>query len=407
MRMLYIFILLVSNLFSYELQLKKGWHLIGAVEDIKADIFKTEKNCIDCVWKYDKSWKLFIANGVDYNYTGKTFSFINKGEGFWVKANKECNITYNKYQNLQINDTYYQYQWNLNPNSFYHQDGVAVKNSDINISSAWTQTLGEEVKVAVIDDCFDKNHKDLYKNVYKTFNANDFSSNVFGNNCHGTEVVGVIGASLNDKGIVGVAPKAKLILISINLSYSYESDFINAFEYAKQQGAKIINCSWGSGEITQSLKDELERIRKSGIVTVFASGNSGNNLDSEYIDDESEDPNVIGVGATDATNDVAYYSNYGSNIDILAPGGTLDLGIYLLKDNDEYGVEAGTSFSAPTVSGAIALLLSKKSDLSFFDIRKKLITTADKIGKENGADYVNGFDKYRAYGKINVGNLLK
>lgn len=299
------------------------------------------------------------------------------------------------------------YMWNLNPNSSYHQDGRAIQNSDINITDAWNQTYGGGVKVAIIDECFDETHEDLSQNIIATYNVNNQSTNVSGDNCHGTKVAGVIGANQNTVGLVGVAPDAELILISINLDNSSESDFINAFEYAKNQGAKVINCSWGSNHMSEVLSNKLQSIKNSNIITVFASGNEDLNLDNQNINDESESPYVIGVGATGAEdNDVTEYSSYGSNIDILAPGGTQNLGLWLLGDDNSYIQNAGTSFSSPTVAGVVALMLSKNPNLSFENIYEALTKSADKVGSTNSHYDQNGFDTYRAYGKINASNAI-
>ena len=308
---------------------------------------------------------------------------------------------------------YFKYQWNINPNSIYYSNGRATRGADINLTSAWQNNRGGSVKVAVIDDCFNVSHEDIRDNVYLTYNANDDSANVNGYNCHGMEVAGVLGAVDNGFGIEGVAPKVKLILIKVNFSTSPEGDYIKAFEYAKDHGAKVINCSWGSKDHNepQSFKNEFSTLKDANITIVFASGNGDSNntkinLDQNAsIDDESEDPSVIGVGATDETNDVTYYSNYGSNIDILAPGGTWPLGIRTTSNNG-YSDVVGTSFAAPTVSGVIALMYAKNPNLTFNDIYQKITQTADKIGTQNGAVYNNGFDTYRAYGKINAGNAL-
>ncbi len=307
---------------------------------------------------------------------------------------------------------YFKYQWNINPNSIYYQNGRATRGADINLTSAWQDNKGGGVKVAVIDDCFNVSHEDIKDNVYLTYNANDDSSYVNGNNCHGMEVAGVLGAVDNGFGIDGVAPKIKLILIKVDLDNSLEADYIKAFEYAKNQGARVINCSWGSinHNEPQSFKNEFASLKDDNITIVFASGNGDENnikinLDQNAsLDDESEDPSVIGVGATDETNDVTYYSNYGENIDILAPGGTWPLRIKSTT-NTGYGNVVGTSFAAPTVSGVIALMLAKNPDRTFDNIYEAITKTADKVG--NLQDYnASGFNLERAYGKINAGNAI-
>ena len=176
-----------------------------------------------------------------------------------------------------------------------------------------------------------------------------------------------------------------------------------------------------------------QELKNKGIVIVFASGNGdilGNaiDLDINGNEDESESQFVLGVGATSKDNDVTSYSNYGSNIDILAPGGDSDIGILsldLLKSdgynpsstlsingnnlvNENYSFISGTSFSAPTVSGVIALMLSENQNLTFDEIRNILITTTQQVGLENQADYsVNNFDTKRAYGKIDATKAIE
>jgi subtilisin family serine protease len=163
----------------------------------------------------------------------------------------------------------------------------------------------------------------------------------------------------------------------------------------------------------------LEEIKKSGITIVFASGNDSEDMDS-YIHDESELDSVIGVSATNMHNEVTVYSNYGKNIDLLAPGGELEYGVGVLGlddsgyfgstmqlglVNNNYAFTSGTSFAAPILSGVVALMVSVNPNISPNQIREILIKTADKIGYR--PNYINGFDIYRAYGKINASKAVK
>ncbi len=409
----YFTIFFSINLFSYQIDLKEGWNLVGATEDIITSNIVAKDSCADFVWSYqngkDNKWSLYVINDENFSYT--TFPKlikIKKGDGFWIRAKKDCTIETKKIRNMPIKENpYYKYMWNINPDSIVYKEGDAKKGADINITPAWQKTFGSDIYVAVIDDCFNAYHEDLKDNIKLTYNANFGTTDVNihnRNNCHGTEVASVLGAVNNDKGIVGVAPRVKLLLISVDFINSSEATLIKAFEYAKQKGAKVINCSWGSYNSSEALHEEFKKIKDSNITIVFATGNDNIDLDEEGYNDESEDPNVIGVGATDETNDVSLYSNYGSNIDILAPGG-YSIGI-LVASRDDYGIERGTSFSAPQVSGAIALKLSLNPNFIFDDIRDCLIHTADKVGIENGAKYIDGFNIYRAYGKINVGSFI-
>jgi len=403
-KFLFISLIFAYLLFAENITIKNGWQLKGAKENINISTFK--ESCIDLAWKYDSKkniWKAYFKEPQKYSNYTNYIEHIYKGDGFWIKSSSSCQIDPdNKILSQKETNPFFEYMWSINPNSTYIQNNQAVRGSDINISTAWNTTYGDGIKVAVIDDCFDVSLEDIKDNIYKTYNVKTTFSDVSGENCHGTKVAGIISATDNDKGIIGVAPKSKLILISINLENSSDTDFIKAFEYAKDQGAKVINCSWGSYQISETLSNELKAIKDAGITTVFATGNDDLDMDENGINDESEDSSVIGVGASSEYNDVTTYSNYGSNMDLLAPGGE-DIGLYTINDNNTYRQERGTSFSAPIVSGVVALLYSYNPDLTFDKIYEALTKSADKIGD---GKYIDGFNVYRAYGKVNMGKSL-
>ncbi len=132
--------------------------------------------------------------------------------------------------------------------------------------------------------------------------------------------------------------------------------------------------------------------------------------------DESTVEWVIGVGASGENNDVTDYSNYGKKIDILAPGGNtfISVGILGLDDSgtqgstynyglvsNNYAFMEGTSFATPVLAGVVALMYSVNPTITPKQVRDILINTADKIGGTK-ANYYNGFDEKRAYGKVNA-----
>jgi subtilisin family serine protease len=343
---------------------------------------------------------------------------------------KELVVSENTDENTSIlakNEPYYKYSWHIDSkDSILNTKGYTIdENADINILKAWEITKGKDVRVAVIDDAFEVNHEDLKENIYITYNADDDSSDVANKNSiddeygasHGNTCAGFIVAPINGKGIIGTAPESKLIAIKL-LSES-DSDTIKAFEYAKNQGAKVISCSWGTGNISEALENELKSIYNAGITVVFASGNEGRSLDDEGVNDESESEWVIGVGASGENNDVTTYSNYGSKIDIIAPAGdSLDsAGILGIDDSGERGVSSqkdlvtnnyaftdGTSFATPVTAGVVALMYSVNPNITPLEVRNILINNADKVG--NSDSYVDGFEEKRAYGKINAEKVV-
>ncbi len=341
------------------------------------------------------------------------------------------------------NEPYYKYQWHID-SSTYEEQNLAFKNAlsgyvvgdvdkdaDINITEAWRYTRGAGVYVAVIDDGVDVNHEDIKDNLYLAYNADDKSSDVSNKSTnpdtasHGNTCAGFITSSINSKGTVGTAPSSKLI--AIKLESALESTTIEAFEYAKKNGAKVISCSWGSEQVSDSLVAELKSLYDAGITVLFASGNDHKDLDTAGINDESEVEWVIGVGSSAENNDVAGdYSNYGSNIDIISPGGDASnsIGILCLDDSGEQGSKEnyglvsnsyhfgnGTSYATPVAAGVVALMYSVNPNITPKEVRDILISTTDKVGKTKAEYTLNSvtnqsFDKERAYGKINAGRAV-
>ena len=315
------------------------------------------------------------------------------------------------------NEPYYKYAWHFKQSDTLVEKFNISPKSHINIESAWKITKGEGVKVAVIDNYFEISHQDLKENIidfYSIDNPSGYIPNRTDDASHGLSVAGFIASPINATGLVGAAPKAKLILIQ--QLQDNDAHIIKAFEYAKNAGAKVINCSWGTENVSQIVAQKIKELKDGGITVIFASGNSplgGYSLDAEQINDESELASVIGVGASNEYNDIAFYSNYGKNIDLLAPGGDTNiLGILAIDDSGSFGNTLqrglsnnysfidGTSFAAPIVAGVVALMISVNPNLTPDEIRDILIQTADKIGDVSYD--ANGFNEYRAYGKIDA-----
>lgn len=363
-------------------------------------------------------------------------------------------------------EPYFKYAWHFSPriNSFTNNNSIN-KEANINIIDAWAITKGKytiganintPVKIAVIDSSFNINHEDYKDSVIDYCDFTSYSLSILAtendiltycdNNknvgpdldkySHGTAVTSFISSQINSKGLLGAAPEAQVILIKIN---SIDDATANAaFEYARLKGAKVINNSWGTengpSPFFISKMNELKNTYHINIV--FSSGNGdintglAYNLDDPGRSDESEIDSVIGVGATNKDNNITTYSNYGSNIDIIAPGGeTIGvLGAFLsntepdrqpksngeLIDTTKYSFTQGTSFSAPITSGVIALMISVNPDITANEVREILIETAIKINSDT-EPYIDlttdntssTFNTQRAYGKINAYEAVK
>lgn len=341
---------------------------------------------------------------------------------------------------LYKKEPYFRYQWYLDSSTHEAQDvafGAALPeynigkidvNADINITGAWVLSRGAGVKVAIIDDGVDVNHEEIKDNLLIAFNADDGSNDVSNKNTnhasHGNNCAGLIVAPINKKGIVGVAPSSKLI--AIKQESSTDDKTILAFEYARDRGAKVISCSWGTEDVSDAIVSELKSLYDANITVVFAAGNDHKSFDTDGINDESEVQWIIGVGASAENNDVSKYSNYGKNIDLIAPGGDIynSVGLLIIDDsgtkgstrnyglvNNNYSFGSGTSYSAPLVAGVVALMYAVNPCITPKQVRDILISTTEKVGGTlsnyiTNTDTNETFDTYRAYGKINAGRAV-
>jgi len=321
----------------------------------------------------------------------------NTSDDYYFKPSKRDPLETDEY------DEYFKHQWHLASGKYF----------SINVVPAWQFTKGAGVKVAVLDDGIQKSHEDFENiSVYNVLDeSDDCEPTIRTTYSHGTAVSGIIAARQNGVGTMGVAPQCEFLFIG-DSTYNIYSDAvaIKAFEYAKNWGARVISCSWGSYNVDPILSSQIKRLYDDGIVIVFACGNDNRNMDGIGINDESELPWVIGVSASNENGDRASFSNYGSNIDIMAPGTSL-----LLLDlmgtegsnnstevvNENYAFKSGTSFSAPIVAGVAALILSADPSLTPDEVRRIIIQTAQKTGNAQQYD-ANGFSLFNAYGLINA-----
>jgi len=198
-----------------------------------------------------------------------------------------------------------------------------------------------------------------------------------------------------------------------------DTDIIALFDKAAAFGADIISNSWGTGNVSPAVKAKIVDLATNsrggkGITIVFACGNN----DQDMGNDESAIPEVVSVGATNNDNVRAGYSNYGANLDIMAPGGeylgitTIDpmgsnggasIDTDYLVYNDSNGF-VGTSAATPIVSGVVALMLEKNPNLTRVEIENILKSSADNIGTV-GYD-ADGRNDYYGYGKINLTSIF-
>ncbi len=256
----------------------------------------------------------------------------------------------------------------------------------------WQYTKGEDAVVAVIDTGVDYNHEDLRENIWNNSdeiagNGIDDDKNGYvddtrgwdfvdnaGFNCissedcsgednnpmdvnsHGTHVSGIIAANQNNNvGISGIAPKAKIMALRAGYStgasaYLTTSDIIQAVTYAIDNDADVINMSFAGSEL-DVLDDILDLANSVGIVLIAAAGNNGSSTPTY----PAALPQVIAVGSIADNDTKSSFSNYGTWVDIVAPGSW----IMSTNPGSKYGIKSGTSMAAPHVAGIAALIKSK------------------------------------------------
>lgn len=340
----------------------------------------------------------------------------------------------------------------------------------INCGPAWDVSLGDGVVVAVIDTGLDYNHEDISANVWvntaEDINGNGrfdnwpsteqqggvfgdldgadndsngkvddvigwdfctYGGNVPDNNPmddmgHGTHVAGTIAAAGNNGiGVIGVAPHAKIMPVKglSSQGYGYNDDLAACLTYAADNGADIISNSWGFLGVSGTISSAVQYADSFGCVVVASAGN--NSLDigpTMFPTLPATLPGVIGVAATDTSDQRASFSNYGAFVDVAAPGVDIlslraaNTDLYLgasgytpgqnfvpaYDPNAKYYRANGTSMACPHVSGIAALVLAAHPSWSKTQVERAI---------ENSAEVPVAWDKYLGAGRANAGVALQ
>lgn len=305
------------------------------------------------------------------------------------------------------NDPNYHLQWNLN------------SNYSINWSEAVAISTGSNVSIALIDTGVDAVHPDFKtSNIHHAYDSPSmlwFANKIYGT--HGMACAGIMVAQPNNgKGIAGVCPDAILHSISdpLTIRPNMTQDLAKALNLAIRT-SDIVSCSWSgsdliSSEITEAITQNAPLGRKGkGTVIIFS---SGNDYSSSINYPGTCSPDIIVVGATDKNGNRLDFSNYGTELDIMAPGIDIPTLGYNsaggLGYNNNFG---GTSAACPQVAGIVALVMSVNPNLTSSEISDIIEKTARKVGKNTyqvDSQHKNGsWNKYMGYGLVNAGAAVK
>jgi subtilase family serine protease len=309
------------------------------------------------------------------------------------------------------NDPQFPQLWALKNIGQVFEGLAGTPGADIHAVPAWNITLGSTANVvAVIDTGIDYTHPDLVANMWSAptaytvtidgspitcaagthgFNAITRTCNPMDDEDHGTHVSGTIGATGdNGTGVVGVNWTTRLMAIKfIDASGSGTTeDAISAVEFAiavKQRFAatgeaniRVLSNSWGGPDFSQALLDEVNAANNEDMLFVAGAGNDGtDNGTDPFYPASFNAPNVVSVAATDNTDELAWFSNYGADtVHLGAPG----VDILSTTIGNHYAYLSGTSMATPHVSGAAALVLAG-CNLDTATLKETLLGTVDSL----------------------------
>lgn len=265
--------------------------------------------------------------------------------------------------------------------------GVAMSGANLE----WRESMGEGIKIGIIDSGADLTHPDLAGRVKKYHNFTTPDRNdVTDDNGHGTHVAGIIAANRNGHGVVGVAPMASLYIAKAFGKQGMADDdaILKSIDWLIENKVNIINMSFSSNSVPKyynSIKNAYEK----GIIIVCAAGNNGNSRKKE-LGYPARYTETISVASVDASGKVSEFSSKNVNADIAAAGCEI-LSCY---PGGKYARFSGTSMAAPIISGAAAILQRKAKNrlgrfLSPEEMKTVLCMHCEDIDKK-GRDGASG-----------------
>ncbi|UCF15681.1 MAG: S8 family serine peptidase, partial [Phycisphaerales bacterium] len=347
-----------------------------------------------------------------------------------AQFNGSANVVYAepnyKYKLFLVpNDPNYPEQWALDNTG---QTG-GTPDADVDANDAWDITTGNpDIIIAVLDSGIDYEHPDLKNNMWVNeaeqngapgvdddgngyvddIHGYDFAGASFAQpgdgdsdpndtRYHGTHVAGIAGAvGDNAVGVTGLCWDVSLMALKIVADdpsavggFVLTSDAIEAIYYAVNNGAQIINASWGGSEFSQAMYDAIKEADDAGLLFVAAAGNTRNNNDITPVYPASYDlDNIISVMATNHNDDPAAFSNFGpTSVDVAEPGENIlsttprveQFPMLVFGVATDYATESGTSLAAPHASAACALIWSEFPTLPATLVKGILLKSADPI----------------------------
>jgi subtilisin family serine protease len=336
-------------------------------------------------------------------YSGKTRELNRKlglvliklpQEKNYLKAMRELSTN----PNVEFVEPNYIVKAHFIPNDPYY--GLQWGTQDIMAESAWSKVdlfKKASITIAILDTGVDSNHEDLRDSIVPGYDFADDKQSTNDTAGHGTHVAGIAaGLNNNGIGITGVARGCKIMPIKVldDEGSGSDANIIEGIKYATDHGAQVINMSLGGPGESDALQEAIDYATNHGVSVVVAAGNENGTVDTP-----GNCKGVITVGAVERNNQRASYSNFGPELDVVAPGSDI-LSTYIGgKGPSGYTYFSGTSMATPFVSGVVALIKAVNPGLSPDVVTDILHRSATDLGDP-------GFDKYYGFGLVNADNAV-
>lgn len=271
-----------------------------------------------------------------------------------------------------------------------------------NSLAGWKISQGSpKVTIAIVDTGVDLKHPDLAAKIIPGRDIVDNDDQAMDGHGHGTHCAGIAAAITNNQvGVAGFAPNVQIMPVRVldDRGSGTSADVANGIIWAADHGAQVISMSLGGSGNPKVKSDAVQYALDHDSVLVAAMGNRGDGSQTFPAAQEG----VISVGATDSADKRASFSQYGTWIDISAPG--VDIlstfpGYSNNMNRKDYGSISGTSMATPAVAGVVALIRSVFPEMNREQVRAQLIQGTDDLGEP-------GYDIYYGYGRINVAKAL-
>ncbi|MEJ5351654.1 MAG: S8 family serine peptidase [Melioribacteraceae bacterium] len=387
-----------------------------AVQEIKP-VFSEFQNVLKKgTDKFDRIYNVKLKSGNDPFIISQKISRMKELE--WAEPKFVRQITYN-------------------PNDSIYFAGTQINLTQISASKAWDITKGDSsIIIAIVDVGVDWRHPDIIGNIYRDNNGNilgydfgglngtpdndpseDKAPLGFGVGYHGTHVAGIAAAVTDNKiGIASVGYNCSIMPVKVsrgdkrnaqNEPYVYYG--FEGIKYAADNGAKVINCSWGGYGYSRYEQEIIDYAISKGALVVASAGNE-NKREPFY---PASYNGVLSVGWLDSDGiHRAYYSNtsgsnYGNYVDVLAPGTSI-ISTWPTISGQKYKQISGSSMSAPHVAGLAALVFSRFPKYTPLQVAEKIRMTSDDIYSfhNDSLKYLLGHGRINAYKAVKDTNLI-